>query len=135
MRRTQLTAFIENRPGRLLALLESLSQAGIDIEATCVMDAGDFGLVRLMVTQPERALALLKAEGRVVSSTEVLCVPVPDRPGGLVETALCPLAVAGVNVEYLYDFSRRPNDWAMIVLKPDDLDRAEATITSVNPMV
>jgi hypothetical protein len=94
------------------------------------MDTGDFGLVRLMVTQPERALALLKDQDRVVSGTEVLCVPVPDRPGGLVETALRPLAAAGVNVEYLYDFSRRPNDRAVIVLKPDDLERAEKILSS-----
>ena len=130
MRRTQLTVFVENRPGRLLSLFESLSRAGIDIEATCVMDSGDFGLVRLIVTEPEWALELLKAEGRVVSSTNVLCVPVPDRPGGLVDTVLHHLATASVNIEYLYDFSRRLRDWAMVVLKPDDLDRAEAILAS-----
>ncbi len=125
MRRKQLTVFVENRPGRLLSLLESLSQAGIDIEATCVTDSGDFGLVRLIVTEPDRALDLLKAEGRVVSSAEVLCVPVPDRPGGLVDGVLRQLAAAGVNIEYLYDFSRRRKDWALVVLKADDIDRAE----------
>jgi len=130
MRRTQLTVFVENRPGRLLSLLESLSRAGIDIEATCVTDSGDFGLVRLIVSEPIRALELLKAEGRVVSSAEVLCVPVPDRPGGLVDRVLRHLAAAGVNVEYLYDFSRRRTDRAVVVLKPDDLDRAEALLAS-----
>jgi len=128
MRRSQLTVFVENRPGRLLSLLESLSQVGIDIEATCVTDSGDFGLVRLIVSDPERALELLKDEGRVVSRTEVLCVPVPDRPGGLVDTVLRPLAAADVNIQYLYDFSRRPDNWAVVVLKPDDLDQAEAVL-------
>jgi hypothetical protein len=130
MRRKQLTVFVENRPGRLLSLLESLSQADIDIEATCVTDSGDFGLVRLIVTEPERALELLKTEGRVVSSTEVLSVPVPDRPGGLVDAVLRHLAAAGVNIEYLYDFSRRTKDWAVVVLKPDDVDRAELLLAS-----
>lgn len=130
MRRKQLTVFVENRPGRLLSLLESLSQAGIDIEATCVTDSGDFGLVRLIVGEPNRALDLLRAEGRVVSSTEVLCVPVPDRPGGLVDGVLRQLAAAGVNIEYLYDFSRRTKDWAVVVLKPDDVDRAEPLLAS-----
>lgn len=130
MRRKQLTVFVENRPGRLLSLLESLSQADIDIEATCVTDSGDFGLVRLIVTEPDRALELLKTEGRVVSSTEVLSVPVPDRPGGLVDGVLRHLAAAGVNIEYLYDFSRRTKDWAVVVLKPDDVDRAELLLAS-----
>jgi len=125
MRRKQLTVFVENRPGRLLSLVESLSQAGIDSEATCVTDSGDSGLVRFVVTEPDRALELLKSEGRVVSSTEVLCVPVPDRPGGLVDGVLRHLAPAGVNIEYLYDFSRRTRDWALVVLKPDDVNRAE----------
>jgi hypothetical protein len=128
MRRTQLSVFVENRPGRLLSLVQSLSQAGIDIEATCVMDSGDFGLIRLIVDEPHRALDLLKAEGRAVSSTDVLCVPVPDRPGGLVDTVLTRLADAGVNIEYLYDFSRRRTDQAMVVLKPDDVNRAETIL-------
>jgi hypothetical protein len=128
MRRTQLTVFVENRPGRLLSLMESLADAGIDIEATCVTDSGEFGLVRLIVSEPERALELLQDEGRVVSGTEVLCVPVPDRPGGLVDTVLHRLAAAGVNIQYLYDVSRRRTDQALVVFKPDDLDRAEAIL-------
>jgi hypothetical protein len=130
MRRTQLTVFIENRPGRLLSLLQSLANVGIDIEATCVTDSGDFGLVRLIVSDPERALELLKREGRVVSRTEVLCASVPDQPGGLVDTVLQRLADAGVNIQYLYDVSRRRTDRALVVLKPDDLDRAAAILGS-----
>lgn len=130
MRRLQLTVFVENRPGRLLSLLESLSAAGIDIEAMCVTDSGDFGLVRMIVTEPERALDRLKAEGRVVSATEVLCVPVPDRPGGLVDRVLRRVAAAGVNIQYLYDFSRRRSDRAVVVVKPDDVDRAESVLAS-----
>ena len=130
LRRTQLTVFMENRPGRLLSLLESLAKAGIDIEATCVTDSGDFGLVRLVVSDTELALAVLKGEDRVVSATEVLCVTVPDRPGGLVGTVLRRLAEAGVNIRYLYDVSRRHTDRATVVLKPDDLDRAEALLAA-----
>jgi hypothetical protein len=128
MRRMQLTVFVENRPGRLLSLLESLSAADIDIEAMCVTDSGDFGLVRMIVTEPERALDGLKAEGRVVSATEVLCVPVPDRPGGLVDRVLRRAAAAGVNIQYLYDFSRRRSDRAVVVVKPDDVHRAESVL-------
>lgn len=128
MRRMQLTVFVENRPGRLLSLLESLSAADIDIEAMCVTDSGDFGLVRMIVTEPERALDGLKAEGRVVSATAVLCVPVPDRPGGLVDRVLRRAAAAGVNIQYLYDFSRRRSDRAVVVVKPDDVDRAESVL-------
>jgi hypothetical protein len=130
MRRTQLTVFIENRPGRLLSLLESLANAGIDIEASCVTDSGDFGLVRLIVSDAGRALALLKDEGRVVSATEVLCVPVPDQPGGLVDTVLQRLADADVNIRYLYDVSQHRTDQAVVVFKPDDLERAEAILAS-----
>ncbi|MCD6519738.1 MAG: amino acid-binding protein [Anaerolineae bacterium] len=128
MRVKQLSAFLENRPGRLLYLLNILAEAGINLIAHNIVDASDFGIVHLLVDEPEKALQVIRDAGLVCSLTEVLQVAIPDEPGAFVKRVLEPLAKAGVNIEYSYAYSAPSSKEARIVLKVDDLELGERTL-------
>jgi len=100
----QLTVFIENRRGRLAAVCGALGRAGINIQALSLADTADFGILRLVVSDPETAARVLRDEGFSVACNELVAVQVEDRPGGLARV-LRVLDEAGVNVEYLYPFT------------------------------
>jgi len=99
MRVTQVSAFLENRPGRLLYLLNILAEADVNLVAHNIVDASDFGIVHLLVDRPQPALEAIRDAGITCSSTTVLQVTVPDEPGAFVRRVLQPLADAGVNIE------------------------------------
>jgi hypothetical protein len=101
MKLRQLSLFLENRPGQLRAPCRALAGAGIDILAISLADSAQFGILRLLVADPERARAVLEAAGLQVNVTEVLPVDVDDRPGALAEL-LAAVEEAGLGVEYLY---------------------------------
>jgi len=120
----QLSLFLENRPGQLRAPCEALGRAGIDILTMSLADTAQFGILRLIVRDWERARAVLEAAGMVVNVAEVVPVEVDDRPGGLA-AALAALEAAGVGVEYMYAFASGPRPGkAAIVFRFDDADRA-----------
>ncbi len=121
MQVTQVSAFLENRPGRLLYLLNVLADAQVNIIAHNIVDASDFGIVHLLVSDPEQALAAMRAAGLTCSSSEVLVVAVPDEPGAFVHKILMPLAQSGVNIEYSYAYAAPETHEARIVLKLSDL--------------
>ncbi len=127
MKTRQVSAFLENAPGRLLYLLNILADANVNLLAHNIVDASDFGIVHLLVDEPERALQAIRDAGMTCSDTTVLDVTVPDTPGTFVERVLKPLAAAKVNIEYSYTFTSSRPGHARIVLKVDDLERgAEA---------
>ena len=95
MKVTQLTVFLENRSGRLAEVADILGQAGINIRGFSTTEAAEYGIVRLIVTDPDRARQLLHDAGFTTHFSEVLCVKVEDVPGGLAEV-LDQLAAAGV---------------------------------------
>ncbi|MHB0856758.1 MAG: hypothetical protein ACYC5M_04225 [Anaerolineae bacterium] len=128
MRVTQVSAFLENRPGRLLYLLNVLAEAEVNLIAHNIVDASDFGIVHLLVDKPKRATEVIRDAGLTCSSTEVLQVAVPDEPGAFVRRILEPLAEVGVNIEYSYAYSSACDGQANIVLKVDDLDRGETAM-------
>ena len=128
MRVTQVSAFLENRPGRLLFLLNVLAKGDINLVAHNIVDASDFGIVHLLVDKPESALKEIRDVGITCSTTVVLQVAVPDEPGAFVTRVLEPLADAGVNIEYSYAFSAVCEGSAQIVVKVDDLDAGEAAL-------
>jgi len=103
---TQLTVFLENRSGRLAEVADLIGRAGINIRGFSTTEAAEYGIVRLIVTDPERARTLLHDAGFTTHFSQVLCVRVPDRPGGLAEV-LDQLAAAGVSLDYLYSISFR----------------------------
>jgi hypothetical protein len=100
----QLTVFLENRSGRLAEIADILGREGVNIRGFSTTEAAEYGIVRLIVDEPERARSLLHEHGFTTHFSEVLCVKVPDVPGGLAKV-LDELAAAGVSIDYLYSIS------------------------------
>lgn len=98
---TQLNVFMENKRGRLYEIARLLGDAGINVKGFSVADMADFGILRLIVPDPDRAREVLKGAGFAVSESEVVVVAVPDEPGGLAGV-LAVLDEGGVSIEYLY---------------------------------
>ncbi len=127
MKVEQITVFLENRSGRLADVAALLAAAGVNIRATALADAADFGILRLIVNETDKAKEVLKAQGFSVSKTHVVAVAVPDRPGGLAEI-LAAIRDARLNVEYMYAFVHRRDVDATIIFRFDDVDRAIASL-------
>ncbi len=119
----QISVFLENRTGGLADVIDVLAKHAIDIKAVALADMSDFGILRLIVDDPDRTRAVLKESGFTVDKTRVVAVEVPDRPGGLRDT-LHVLKRSGINVEYLYSAARRVGERAIIVFRFDELGRA-----------
>ena len=128
MKVTQISVFLENRPGRLLRLLQVLADAKVNLQALSVADTADFGIVRVIVDNAQAAMRAIQAAGLTAATTDVLRAEIPDTPGGLAQAVIEPLARAGVNVEYIYAYSERPTEKAVVVLKVDDLEKAEKAL-------
>ena len=128
MKLLQLSLFLENRPGQLRAPCEALGKAGIDILTMSLADTAQFGILRLIVKDWQRARQVLEATGMVVNVTEVVPIEVEDRPGGLA-AALAAIEEAGLGVEYSYALASgsRPGK-AAIVFRFEEPDRALAAL-------
>jgi len=119
----QLSVFVENKPGKLVEALETLSDAGVDLRALSLADTADFGILRIIVNESDRAAKVLQKAGYLVKSNNVLPVIVGDKPGGL-SGVLRLLADAGVDVEYTYAFVAHSRDNAYVILRVNDNDAA-----------
>jgi len=123
MKVKQISIFLENKAGRLAEVTNILGKAGINIRALSLADTTDFGILRLIVNDIDKAAKTLKDQGFTVGETEVLAVEVPDRPGGLGEI-LKIIQAAGLNVEYMYAFVERSSNNAVIIFRFDNVDEA-----------
>ncbi len=123
MRVEQISIFLENKSGRLAEVTGVLAKAGVNIRALSLADTADFGILRLIVNDTDRANRILKESGFTVAKTEVIALVVPDTPGGLAGI-LSILDQAGINVEYMYAFVQRSGDNAIIIFRFDELDKA-----------
>jgi hypothetical protein len=123
MKISQLSVFLENKPGRLSEPCKVLAEAGINILTLSLADTQQFGILRLIVKDWEKAKAELEKAGCVVNVTEVVAIEVEDRPGGL-EDVLALLEKEGINVEYMYAFTFRSEDKAIILFRFEDPDKA-----------
>ncbi|MDR2056402.1 MAG: ACT domain-containing protein [Desulfovibrio sp.] len=123
----QLSVFVENKPGHLLEITEALGEAGIDLRALSIGDTAEFGVLRLIVSEADRALAVLREAGFTVSLTQVLAVSLADTPGSL-SKILRVIAGAGINVEYLYAFVTRKSGGAYVVFRVEDNAAATAVL-------
>ena len=117
----QLSVFLENKTGRLNEVTQLLGNAGINMSALSVADTSEFGILRMIVSEPEKALAILKEAEFSVRLTEVICLNSPNEPGALAR-ALNILSGENVFIEYLYAYSM-DNKTANIVLKPDNIQK------------
>lgn len=129
MRVKQLSVFLENKSGRLGAVTRTLGDAGINIRALCLADTADFGILRLIVTDPDAAVATLRDAGFVTRLTDVIAVEVPDKPGGL-SHIMEALGAANVSVEYLYAFTEKFRDNALVIFRVEDIETAVATLAA-----
>jgi hypothetical protein len=128
MKIKQVSVFVENQPGRLVAMLEAIRGKEVNIRALCVAEGSDFGIVRMILSDNARGVEALREAGFTVTETTVLQKDMPDQPGGLLETVARPLAQAKINLEYFYAFVDPTPGKASIVLKVSDPERAEQLI-------
>jgi hypothetical protein len=119
----QISIFIENKEGRLAEVTAILRDADVNIRALSLADTTDFGVLRLIVNNNDKAEQALKKEGFTVGRTKVLAVEVTDEPGGL-NKVLDPLSMQNVNVEYMYAFANPQCKNAIMVFRFDDHEKA-----------
>ena len=123
----QISLFAENKPGHISAPARLLAQESIDIRALFLADSQHFGIVRMIVSDWQKAAAVFEAHGFVVKVTEVLAVEVPDHPGGLADV-LGALDGSGINIEYMYAFPYPRGDQAILIFRFADPDAAIAQL-------
>lgn len=119
MKIKQLSVFLENKPGQLNIPCKALAKAGLNILTLSLADTHQFGILRLILEEPEKGKEALEAVGCVVNVTEVVAVTVPDRPGGLA-SILDIIEQAGINLEYMYAFTARKKAQAILVFRFED---------------
>ena len=119
----QISVFLENNPGRLADVTSVLGDNDIDIRALSIADTTDFGILRIIVNNPDKALEKLKAEGFTVNSTNIITIAIDDTPGGL---AMCLriLMNAHIGIEYMYAFTGKIVDKALVVIRAANNEEA-----------
>ncbi len=123
MKVEQISVFLENKAGRLAEVARILGEAGVNIRALSLADTTDFGILRLIVNDRQKAKQVLKDAGFTVGITEVIAVEVSDEPGGLARI-LVPLSENGINVEYMYAFVEKSSNKAVLIFKFENLEKA-----------
>ena len=126
----QLSVFVENKPGRLAAVIEALGKNGINMSALSLADTSEYGILRVIVDNPENAAELLKKIGVIVKITPVLAVPMEDTPGGL-SKILDVFLKNEINVDYIYAFVGKSANKAVMVVKVSDVKKAEEVLQNV----
>ena len=127
MKITQLSVFLENRTGRLSALCRTLADASVNLSTLTLSDNGEFGLLRLLTPDVAKAKQVIEKAGYAATTTEVVALQVPDRPGGLA-SVLAALEPHGISVEYMYAFAQRKGGDAIMIFRFAEMDRAIAVL-------
>jgi hypothetical protein len=131
MKLQQLSLFLENKPGALREPCDALAAAGIDLLTVSLADTTQFGVLRFIVADPDRAKQVLQEAGVVAKVTEVLPIEVDNKPGGLAR-ALRAIEEAGLGVEYMYLFGTASSGGkATIIFRVEDPDRAIEALEKV----
>ena len=123
----QLSVFVENKKGSLHEITDTLAKANIDLRSMCIADTSDYGIVRMIADNPQKAADALTAAGHTASIRVVTAFAVPDVPGGL-SKVLCLIEENNVNIEYLYALVTTNKDKAYAVMRTDDCERTEALL-------
>jgi hypothetical protein len=126
MKIKQVSVFLENKSGRLNEVATVLGDAGVNISAFTVADTSDFGVLRLIVNDPDKACQVLKEKQFSVRTTDVVLVKSSNTPGALARM-LNILSSEGIFIEYLYAFSMNDN-MAVIVIRPSDIEKCIAIL-------
>jgi hypothetical protein len=118
----QISIFLENVSGRLAEVTRILAGSGINLRAMTIADTADFGILRIIASNPDEATAVLSTAGFMAKETEVLAVEVEDRPGGLAHVMEV-FSKNKINIEYMYASLERRENKAVIVIKVEDVQR------------
>ena len=121
---TQLSVFVENKFGRLSEILNVLSEHNINISALSMADTSEFGILRMIVDDTEKAKIVLKESGVIVKASTVIAIDIDDTPGCLAKIVE-KLKNGGVSIEYTYAFLGREHNSAQVVLRVDGTEKAE----------
>ncbi len=124
---TQLSIFLENKPGHLQSALRILAERKINIRTLTIAEVSDFGIVRLIVNNPEEGARVLKESHVACSITEVLAIELEDRPGSLLD-ALETFKKRSLNIEYMYAFTEKRGDKAVMIFRFDDIEAAKKAL-------
>ncbi len=123
----QISVFVQNEKGALVEVLNALANAHIEIRALSIADTKDFGILRMITDNNDKAALALAEAGFISTVTEVIAVCTSDRPGGLA-AEIKVLSDADINLEYLYAFVAKSGEEAYVVLRVDDNEGAEAAL-------
>jgi hypothetical protein len=131
----QVSVFLENKPGQLRTACDVLAKAGISMVTLSLADTAQFGILRLIIQDWQKAKTVLEKAGCVVKITEVLALEVADQPGGL-SRILEIVDGAGLNIEYMYAFTEKRGDRAMLVFRFTNPDAALKILQAggINPV-
>ena len=127
MKASQISVFLENKSGRLAEVTRALADEEINIRALCIAETIDYGVLRLIVSDPVKAKQALGERGFTVTETDVLVLEIPDRPGGLA-TAIERLAAKGINIEYIYAFVTKSGENANVVFRLEHIEQASKVL-------
>ena len=119
----QLSVFMENKAGRMAEISRILASGGVNIRALSVADTTGFGILRLIVDDPEKAERVCRAAGLTTALTDAIAISMADRPGGFADV-METVAEAQISVEYMYAFVSRKKDSAFVILRVDDNGKA-----------
>lgn len=125
----QISVFVENKEGKLAEFTDILAQHGVDMRALSLADTRDFGILRLIVQDPDQAAQVLKETGCIFSTTQVLAVEIPDRPGSF-SNVLKILSQAHISVEYTYAFITPKAGSACMIFRVADNEKAAQALTA-----
>lgn len=125
----QISVFLENRAGQLAEITAVLAAEHIDMRAIHIAETSDYGVLRIIVDQPQRAATVLLEHGFVLSMTPVLAVVVPDEPGALAKV-LAVLAKEQMDVEYMYSVFGQVNSRACMIFRVGDIEKLSAILTA-----
>ncbi len=125
----QLSIFLENKSGRLTEVTQVLAEENINLSALCIAENADFGILRGVVSDPDRAYKVLKEKHFAVQVTDVIGISCPNVPGSLAGV-LKSLSDEGVFIEYMYSFAN--NDHANVVIRPNDMEKCIEVLQRTN---
>lgn len=130
----QISAFVENKSGRLMEIIRALGNVGVDLKALSLADTTDFGVIRMVVSDDELAKKVLTEDGVVVKISNITAVAVPDEPGALLN-ALQILTDNDIDIEYMYAFGEKLNDASIIAIRTQYPEKTEQVLKAGGVMI
>lgn len=134
MKVKQLSIFLQNKEGSLYDALEILTKENINIKALSLADTSDFGILRIVVDNPERGIEILKENNFLVKPTDIIAIEMNDTPGGLA-SILGIIKKNNIDLEYLYAFTHNKTDKAILLLHTDNLDELISSLEKENIVI